>query len=279
MLFAALTATSLLASALAAPHAAHLVVHEKRFAPASNRGERVHPEAIIPVRIGLKQSNLDSGYERLMEVSHPSSKSYGKHLSAAEVHEIFAPAAETVAAVKDWLILAGVEVSSIMSYENKGWLAIDMPAWQAEHLLSTEYYEHDDKDGIRIGADEYSLPAHVSVHVDYIKPGVKMSPPLKKSVVRRDLFPNHRRPAPPHGHPNWLPNWHLPPAAHGLPPELQNCGVNITPTCIQALYHIPRAKLHDPANVMGLYETYDAFSVEVCLDCNCFPAKHLTLLN
>lgn len=263
MLLSLLSATSLLASALAAPHAALRVVHEKRELPAFGRGDRVDPDAIIPVRIGLKQSNLDSGYERLMEVSHPSSENYGKHLSAAQVHDIFAPTEETVAAVKEWLVFAGVNASSIKTYKNKGWLAIDVPAWQAEDLLSAEYYEHDSKDGVRIGCDRYSLPASVSTHVDYIKPGVKMSAPLKKRVVKRD-WPNPSWPSPKHGHPHHPPpGWQPPP---GLPLDLQNCGVNITPVCIQALYHIPNATLSDPANVMGLYETYDAFSQQVrCL--------------
>lgn len=221
------------------------------------------PNSIIPVRIGLKQSNLDSGYDRLMDVSHPSSRNYGKHLSAARVRELFAPAEETVDAVKKWLVFAGVDASSIKGYENKGWLAIDMPAWQAEELLSTEYYEHDSKDGIRIGCEDYSLPASVSSHVDYIKPGVKMSPPLKKRVVKRD-WPHPSWPSPPHGHPHPQPGWQPPPGVYGLPPELQHCGVNITPVCIKALYHIPNATYSDPANVMGLYETYDAFSQGVC---------------
>ena len=81
-----------------------------------------------------------------------------------------------------------------MGYENKGWLAIDMPAHQAERLLHTKYYESNHADGrVRIGCDHYSLPAHVSQHVDFIKPGVKLSPPLKKRTVeRRDVSAHHR---------------------------------------------------------------------------------------
>lgn len=264
MLLALLPVTLLLAGGLAAPYATPRAVHERRALPALDRAERVDPDSILPIRIGLKQSNLESGYDRLIEVSHPSSKNYGKHLSASEVHDLFAPTDETVAAVKEWLISAGVDASDILGYQNKGWLAVDMPAWQAEDLLSTEYYEHDTNDGLRIGCDEYSLPAHVSTHVDYIKPGVKMSPPLSKRVVKRDMWPHHHpHPSPPSGPPHGPPGWQPPPAAGGLPPDLQNCGVNITPVCIQALYHIPNATLSDPANVMGLYETYDAFSQQV----------------
>ena len=101
MLWSLLITSSLVASGLAAPAASPHVVHEERALPARFERRRVEPDALIPVRLGLKQSNLDSGYERLMEVSHPSSPKYGQHLSKEEVHSIFAPAEETIKTVKE----------------------------------------------------------------------------------------------------------------------------------------------------------------------------------
>ena len=45
----------------------------------------------------------------------------------------------------------------IVHSENKGWLALDIPAWKAEELFQTEYYEHvHDKSGkVKLGSDEY----------------------------------------------------------------------------------------------------------------------------
>ena len=160
-----------LASAVALP-SSHHVLHEKRSSPLPHRRERVDPNAIIPVRIGLKQSNLHTGYDRLMEVSHPSSPNYGQHLSADEVHSLFAPAEDTVKAVRDWLLGSGVHEADIIPYENKGWLAVDIPAGHAERLLRTEYFEHEAPDGQRIGCDEYYLPGHISERIDFIKPCV-----------------------------------------------------------------------------------------------------------
>lgn len=263
----AITALGLSVSTLAAPHAAHQTLHEKRSFAASNRGARVDPDSVIPVRIALKQNNLDLGEQLLMDVSHPDSKNYGKHLSAQEVHDFFSPSDETVDAVRTWLVEAGVDASRIMGYQNKGWLSVDMPVWEAEELLSAEYYEHHTKDGVRIGADEYSLPGHISAHIDYIRPGVMMSPPLKKSIEKRGAvpIPGYR---PPRLNPNRFLHTPppLPPAAHALPPDLQHCGVNITPACVKALYKIPAATDSDPANVMGLYESGDAFAQQVCTD-------------
>ncbi|OKL61710.1 hypothetical protein UA08_02338 [Talaromyces atroroseus] len=243
------------------------VLHEKRDVPLPHSRQRVHGDAIVPVRIGLKQSNLHTGYDRLMDVSHPASENYGKHLTKEEVNALFAPADETVQTVKSWLLSSGlVGDDEVLHYENKGWLAIDMPAKHAESLLGTTFYELESPNGeIRIGCDEYYLPVHVSNHVDYVKPGVKLSAPLKK----RQSFEKRSSPGPaargghhvPHVQPH-SPGWTLPPAAQGLPPDLQNCGVNITPSCIKALYDIPDAIFSQPENAMGLFETYDTFAQE-----------------
>ncbi|CZR58159.1 related to serine protease [Phialocephala subalpina] len=258
-----LASTALFAGALSVS-TSH-VLHEKRSVSLPHRRQRVDGDAIVPVRIGLRQSNLHTGYERLMDISHPASKNYGKHLSKEEVHSIFAPADETVEIVKSWLLGTGLfEESDIISYENKGWLAVDMPAKHAESIFGTEYYEHEMSQGdVRIGCDEYYLPIHVSSHVDFIKPGVKLSAPLlKKQVEKRGVESLSRgihRPT--HVNPPHYPGWQMPPGAGKLPADLQNCGVNITPTCIKALYDLPTAHLDQPENVMGLYETYDAFSL------------------
>lgn len=192
-------------------------------------------------------------------------QNYGKHLSKEEVHSLFAPADETVEVVKNWLLSSGLfGDDDIIQYENKGWIAVDMPAKHAESLFSTEYYEHETEKGdVRIGCDEYYLPTHVSNHIDFIKPGVKLSAPLKKRSIekRGGISGPPRGPTRlPHFKPPNYPGWHMPPPAYGLPPDLQNCGVNITPTCIKALYDIPAATLNQPENEMGLFESYDAFA-------------------
>ena len=56
-------------------------------------------------------------------------------------------------------------------------------------------------------------------------------------------------------------NAHLPrAAAEGLSPDLNACGVNVTPPCIRALYEIPRAHYCQPENVQGLYQRGDVFA-------------------
>lgn len=243
------------------------VLHEKRNSfGAWRKTTRVDANAIIPLRIGLTQTNLHTGYDRLMEVSHPSSEQYGKFLSPEAVHDLFQPSEDAVTAVKEWLASEGVDADAIVHSENKGWLAIDLPAHHVENLFKTVYHvhEHPHKELAAVGCDEYSLPAHLSEHIDYIRPGVKMSSPIKKRLdgtkTKRsdgDTQPHWgRRPGRPHhGH------WPHPPHHSGLPADLQNCGVNITPPCIRALYNIPPGHLATPGYELGLFEQgsyYDA---------------------
>jgi len=54
----------------AAPSPSSHVVHEKRTTVLHEwkRANRLEKDAIIPLRIGLTQTNLDDGYDLLMDV-------------------------------------------------------------------------------------------------------------------------------------------------------------------------------------------------------------------
>jgi len=73
---------------------------------------------------------------------------------------MFAPSEEAVQSVRAWLVAAGIEDDAIVHSDNKGWLAFDIPAWQAEDLFQTEYHEHihSTSEQVRVGCDEYVGP-------------------------------------------------------------------------------------------------------------------------
>jgi tripeptidyl-peptidase-1 len=54
----------------AAPTSARYALHEKRSASSRAwvRGERVESDAILPIRIGMTQNNLEDGPIHLMDV-------------------------------------------------------------------------------------------------------------------------------------------------------------------------------------------------------------------
>lgn len=264
---------ALVAGTLAIPTPDTSIVHEKRSGNHADKAARIRGDAVIPLRIALSQSNLDSAYSKLMDVSHPESADYGKHWTVEEVDATFAPSDSSVSTVKDWLIANGIAGDSMSTSRSGGWLAVDLPASQAELLLNTEFHEFESsKDGsIRIGCDSYNLPQHVAKHVDFIRPGVTLSPPMSKNTVKRSKF--GRSEAIQKRQFRWRPEG---PASSAFSNDtgLSHCGTSITPDCIKAMYGIPDATIsaeQDPANYMGLYETGDVYAQK---DLNAFFAKY-----
>lgn len=75
------------AFASAAPASTH-VVHEKREIDTARWVQsdvKLDRRAVIPMSVGLKQRNLENGYDYLMDVSDPKSKNYGKHWDSGKV--------------------------------------------------------------------------------------------------------------------------------------------------------------------------------------------------
>lgn len=88
--------------------------------------------------------------------------------------ELFAPADESIVAVKKWLVDSGVDANTIRVTPSKGWIAFQSTAGQLESVLNTKYhvYTHATSDYNHIGTDEYTLPKEISDIVDFITPGV-----------------------------------------------------------------------------------------------------------
>ena len=200
-----------------------------------------------------------------MDVSSSKSEKYGKHWTAEEVNNMFAPTEDTIQTVRNWLISLGVSNDDIVETANKGWLGVDVPAWKAEEMFKTTYYEHESRsDGtLRLGCDSYHLPERVATYVDYVRPGIALSPPLRKRTFTRNtasrLGRPHRKRSP------LMPRY-------SNSTELQSCGTAITPACLRALYNIPQASGSDEENAVGIYE--NASDVYSQSDLDKFFAKY-----
>jgi tripeptidyl-peptidase I len=263
-----LSASLLAASAVVGLPAVDYVLHEARHGSRHlwKRTTRVDSGSIIPLRIGLVQSNAHAStvYDALMEVAHPESSKYGHYLTPDEVIELFAPKPETADAVVGWLLSEGVNKSDIYHYQSRDWLAINLPAREVERLFMTEYHEHE-RDGVtRLGCDEYFVPRHLAEHIDYITPGVKLSAALrKKSVSPRALLSSSLN-----GNDEVIDT-----SLSGfqtlqegidstLPGSLRDCAVNYTVECYRAQYHIPSNPVSLPNNSLGLFEYADVYAQE-----------------
>lgn len=251
----ALTATT------APTHTSH-VVHEKRQSSPLNwqKYSRVDPSIVLPVRIGLKQSNLEKGPTLLDEVSNPGSPKYGQHYTVEKIHEIFAPQPNTVETVSAWLQDSGIAADRISQSVNKQWLQFDATTSEVEALIKTEYYNyaHYGTGKTNIGCDEYSVPHHVREHVDYITPGLKLLTPSasrKDSALQKRIFGVTSK-----GQHITKPKLKAMPeslAAILAAPLSTICDVAAIPLCIKTLYNITTPTKSAPGNQLGIFEDLD----------------------
>ena len=198
----------------------------------------------------------------------PGSPRYGQHYTTQEIHEIFAPQEDTVASVRDWLHGSNIHPERISQSTNKQWLQFEASVAEIEELINAEYYhyEHHQTGKTNVGCDEYSVPAHVQEHVDYITPGLKLLTPSmprnaeerkklkKRTALDKRVFgvttPGAKKPI-------------LPPLKKALPQSLQSilasplsalCQLAIIPICISTLYSIPKATKAAKGNELGIFE-------------------------
>nr|POE59080.1 tripeptidyl-peptidase sed1 [Quercus suber] len=244
----------LTAGAFAAPAPSTHVLHEKRDISSLRwiKGDRFESDIVMPVRIGMTQSNLDLGHDHLMDISDPESENYGKHWSAEDVHDLFAPSSKTVDAVRSWLEAAGIQAERISQSVNKQWMQFDATTAELEDLVKAKYhhFEHSALGRTSVACDEYHVPADVREHVDYILPGIKHT---ETKIGGRDLSKRNdvsRR------------SLRLPPLPAPLPATISTllslggaiCSTVITPDCISRMYNITAATKHAAGNELGIFE-------------------------
>ncbi|KAF2232132.1 subtilisin-like protein [Viridothelium virens] len=233
-------ATLFSAAAVAAPSNIKHLLHEKRDGNPHHWGKRSRAPStgILPIRIGLRQRNLENAEEYIKDVSDPSSANFGKHWSAEKVANTFAPARETRDGVTDWLISSGINRDRITYSTGQNWIHFDGTVEEAERLLNTEYwyYQHKHNGGYRIACDSYSLPEHVKEHIDFAMPTIQLDG--LKPIANLDPARVER-------------------ITSGGLTGLSNCSGLITIECLRALYKFPAGNSSNPTNKMGIGEWAD----------------------
>ncbi|PPQ70652.1 LOW QUALITY PROTEIN: hypothetical protein CVT26_010074, partial [Gymnopilus dilepis] len=253
-----LASLTLVSSCILAHALSPYVLHEKRSAPPAgwNLVRKFDADEVLPLRFGLKQTNLDKLDDWLLEVSHPESPKYSSHWTPAQVADSFAPSQESIDIVRSWLVSGGVAASRVQLSKAKGWLMLNATVEEAERLLKTQYnvYEHENGDH-HIGCESYHLPTHVAPHVELVTPSVHFDRILKKrgSSVR----PPARKIG--------LPGVGIKPKTTGtidtIWNDLQNCSITITPICLRALYNFVHQPISGARNSYGIVEyTPQAYS-------------------
>ncbi|KAL7805628.1 subtilisin-like protein [Trichoderma gracile] len=247
---------SLLAGVLAIPTGLQ-IIHEKRDTSNARWTKRdtLDPNTRVPVRIALKQNNLDKGMDYLLDVSHPNSANYGNHYTADQVVDLFSPSQESITAVKAWLVNSGIPTSSITTSKSKGWLDFTATSGQLESLLQASYYtyHHVEARDVHVGTDEYSLPNEISQHVDFITPGVVFAPMKTSPRAEKRGQKSIRRASKP------IPA-DIAQILKENPLATSTCGSAITPQCIKSMYNITAGTSAVPTNALGIFETGDTYA-------------------
>ncbi|CAK7204234.1 hypothetical protein SEUCBS139899_006989 [Sporothrix eucalyptigena] len=244
-------------------------LHERQphtWARRWERTKRAPSDATLPMRIGLKQNNIDDGHERLMAIADPTSPHYGKHMSSKEVVDFFAPERNTVDVVVSWLTSAGIHIDRVTQSANRQWIQFDATVAEAEELLMTEYhvYEHIETGTSDVAAEHYHVPRHVQAHIDYVTPGIRLRRDVDKARKmrrRREIEEDRRRSVKAlHTDPSFLNSGvgstkgtdftlNSPP-----PMNNSNCYEYVTPACIRTQYSIPNGTTATKGNELGVFE-------------------------
>jgi len=254
----------LLAGAIAAPASKRHVIHERREKlPAHwKTNAKLHGDSYIPMRIALKQSNIENGDDFLMDVSSPESPNFGKHWTAKEVAEKFAPSDETVSKVIEWLSEFGITNDRVKQSQSLNWIHADVSVAEAEKLLKTKYYEfeHAQTGQRQVACQDYSLPEDIQQHVDFVTPTIHFDTKVANPKKRRDLKERSAHELPGIGNSIGSPSDKSLPKYGGKVPfgtvlnQLENCDTSIVPNCLRALYEFPPDFPANSKNSYGIVE-------------------------
>ena len=131
-----LSLLSTLSLVYALPYNTH-VVHESRSPSSFSAWSISHKPAgyqLLPVRIGLKQSNMHRLHDELMAVSDPTSATYGQHWSPEQVMDFFRPSQDTHDAVSAWLADAGFDRQRIRVHPGGHWIEVNATVAETEQV-------------------------------------------------------------------------------------------------------------------------------------------------
>ncbi|KAJ7197779.1 family S53 protease [Mycena pura] len=214
----------LIAGAMALDRRA-IIVRDKRDSPPPGfvKVGDAPPSQELPLRIALKPKNIAGLESELYNV-----REYAK------------PERETLSAVNKWLLENDMRAAPISHTGDM--LQIKMSVAHANEVFGADFaiYKHTASGTDMVRTLQYSLPAALQGHVEWIQPTTSFTPPITKNTALFNSFNlKHRVERDTQAEPIRRDS-HVP---SDVP---ASCDTTITPECLQAMYHIPSAA--GPAN-------------------------------
>jgi len=178
------------------------------------------------LRIHLKNRNVVSFKQQVLDASTPDHPSYGQHMDRAQVNKILAPSPASFDLVQGWLELH--QLTSKATIEND-WVIIQGTIEDVDKLLNTQYqlFENSKTGKVTIRTTSYSLPAALHAHIDIIAPTIKFP---SMSAQRSTIVPDFPAPDAEVAIESFNEQGALAVAA--------SCNSTITVDCLKALYKV-----------------------------------------
>ncbi|KAA1475870.1 family S53 protease [Dentipellis sp. KUC8613] len=237
---------TLLAVVSASPAPTAMVVREKRDSvPSGYVKKAVAPaDQVLELRLGLVQSDPKGLEDALMAVSTPGSARRGQFLTKEETEAFVAPTQESLDAVNAFLTSQGLTATKFSPAGDI--LAVNMTVEQANKAFATQFttFTHEASGQQSVRTLEYSIPAALQGHLDFVHPTVTFSRPLSGKPLMSIPLP-----------PNVNPAKNL--TGDAVP---ASCSSVITPACLQALYGIPASSTNPASNKLGVSGFIDQFA-------------------
>ena len=158
-------------------------------------------------------------------------------------------------AVRSWLASAGVPEDRIRQSQGLSWLLFNASVGEAESIFRTKYHSwtHEESGKIHVACDEYSLPANIQKHVDFVYPSVHFDTrPVPRSANHNLKSRDARDVRGPYR--GWLPKAVQAINQSDLSFQLADCDQQTTPLCLRALYGIPINNEITEGNSFGVAE-------------------------
>ncbi|PWN89446.1 subtilisin-like protein [Acaromyces ingoldii] len=150
----------------------NMVIKESVHAPEQWVRKSTAPDdVVLPLRIGLKHKRGEELEEKLLDIAHPDSASYGQWLSREEVNSYLEPEEGAADAVRRWLADHGVQEDHQKRSVAGDWLHAAMTVKQARALLGDAdfaVWEHRETGRQLIRTTEYAVPRSLNGHIDLI---------------------------------------------------------------------------------------------------------------
>jgi tripeptidyl-peptidase-1 len=210
------------------------VTQESAYHRAEQR--QAKPDTLISIQIAISAPNVEGPTQSLLDISDPASPNYGRHWTARQVAQAFAPDPQHVQTVISWLNSSGVHPSRLMQSHGKGYLRFNTTVREGRRVLNTNFRHAIDG---QLTCDTLQLPERVIPAIDF--------------VVAASL--NHTSAGPSKGDAEHIRRRRQQKLyKKAASATVVNCTKYMAPSCLRDLYRIPSGNTPHPNNSFGIYE-------------------------